>query len=316
MYTMLQKLLNQSLIKVSLCSIVSIALLSNGVVNSAVMFKQQAIAQTKTNIGVQGQNQTGQIISNKILEVRLLADTLGNRLNKSAAVLQVTSKLPQVTNVSSANSISHELHGIPSNADLPKRSVAKEILASDSDIPVVFFNMPNGNFYLEEPYSHQKNLTTDSAASREFFKGAVETHGMFLSGIFVSDSSGLREAAITVPIYRTNGSLVGVWGGAIALDGFNKSLQTLNLTNKERILYIDQHGQKVSDSDKQLSNKIESFANLQSFKNAMTGKLGSNIETINGTRMFVAYSPVRIDSTTWVVLLMDPIRDNGKGFSR
>jgi hypothetical protein len=64
----------------------------------------------------------------------------------------------------------------------------------------------------------------------------------------------------------------------------------------------DQHGQKVSDSEKQLSNKIESFANLQS---AMTGKLGSNTETINGTKMYVAYSPVKLTSTTWAVLLMD-----------
>ena len=97
MYTMLQKLLNQSLTKVSLCSIVSVVLLSNCVANSAVMFKQQVIAQTTTNTDVQGQNQqqhqsqnqTGQIISNKILEVRLLAYTLANRLNKSAAILQL-----------------------------------------------------------------------------------------------------------------------------------------------------------------------------------------------------------------------------------
>ena len=67
----------------------------------------------------------------------------------------------------------------------------------------------------------------------------------------------------------------------------------------------DQHGQKVSDSEKQSSNKIESFANLQSFKSAMTGKLGSNTETINGTKMYVTHSPVKLTSTTWAVLLMD-----------
>ena len=68
----------------------------------------------------------------------------------------------------------------------------------------------------------------------------------------------------------------------------------------------DQHCLKVSDSDKQLSSKIESFANLQSFKSAMTGNLGPNIETINGTKMYVAYSPVKLTSTTWAVLLMYP----------
>jgi hypothetical protein len=82
------------------------------------------------------------------------------------------------------------------------------------------------------------------------------------------------------------------------------TLDALNLTHNERILYLDQHGQKVSDLDKQLSNKIESFANLQSFKNATTGKLGS--ETINCTKMLVTYSPLKLYSTTWAILLMYP----------
>jgi hypothetical protein len=73
------------------------------------------------------------------------------------------------------------------------------------------------------------------------------------------------------------------------------------------ILYLNQHDQKVADSDKTLSSKIESFANLQSFKSAMTGKSGYNTETINGTKMFIAYnSPVKLYSTTWAVLLMQP----------
>ena len=169
--------------------------------------------------------------------------------------------------------------------------------------------MPNGNFYFEEPYFHQLNLTRDNVAFREFFKGAVENHNTFLSGIFVSDSSGIREAVVTVPIYssaNTNSSLVGIWGAALDLHGFNKLLQTLNLTHNERILYLDQHGQKVADSDKQLSSKMESFVNLQSFKSAIIGKSGSNTETINGTKMFIAYSPVKLYSTTWAVLLMHP----------
>jgi hypothetical protein len=46
-------------------------------------------------------------------------------------------------------------------------------LAADGDVPVIFFNMPNGNFYFEEPYFHQKNLTKDNVTFREFFKGAL-----------------------------------------------------------------------------------------------------------------------------------------------
>ena len=106
---------------VLLCSIVFIVLLSSCIINSTIIFEQKAVAQAKT-ISPQDQNQTRKsIISNKILEVRLLADSLGNRLNKTASILQVTSKLPQVRNLSSSNLISHALHGIPNNADLPKR---------------------------------------------------------------------------------------------------------------------------------------------------------------------------------------------------
>src|SRR5947209_4497507 len=113
-HIMQQKLLHYlrstSLERALLCLIAFVILLSSCIINTISIFEQHAMAQSKT-IGPQGQNQTGQIISNKILEVRLLADSLGNKLNKTAAILQVTSKLPQVRNVSSSNLISHALHG-------------------------------------------------------------------------------------------------------------------------------------------------------------------------------------------------------------
>jgi hypothetical protein len=43
-----------------------------------------------------------------------------NRLNKTAAILEVTSLLPQVRNAPYANSISPAFHGIPQNLDSPK----------------------------------------------------------------------------------------------------------------------------------------------------------------------------------------------------
>ena len=72
-----------SLERALLCLIAFVILLSSCIINTISIFEQHAMAQSKT-IGPQGQNQTGQIISNKILEVRLLADSLGNKLNKTA----------------------------------------------------------------------------------------------------------------------------------------------------------------------------------------------------------------------------------------
>jgi hypothetical protein len=55
-----------------------------------------------------------------------------------------------------------------------------------------------------------------------------------------------------------------------------------------------------------LDNKIESFVNLRGFKNAIKGQSGSNIELINGTKMLVFYEPVKVYSTNWAALLMQP----------
>ena len=105
-------------------------------------------------------------------------------------------------------------------------------------------------------------------------------------------------------------TLLGTWSGGLNLTIFSETLQSLNLTNGERIVYIDQNGQKVSDSDKQSfrTNQNESFSNLQAFSKVLQEqKPGSAIETINGTRMLVFYEPVQFHSTTWAVLLMQPL---------
>ena len=104
-------------------------------------------------------------------------------------------------------------------------------------------------------------------------------------------------------------TLLGLWSGGLNLTEFSKTLQSLNLTDGERIVYVDQNGQKVADSNKQLfrTNQNESFANLQAFNNTLQEqKPGSVMEIINGTKMLVLYEPVKFGPTAWVVLLMQP----------
>jgi cache domain-containing protein len=252
-------------------------------------------------------------LGNKTLSIKLLADSLENRLNKSAAILEITSKLPEVRKVSFASSINNTLRGIPKDTDLAKRNVAQGILSKYNDFRVVALLLPNGDMYMEEPYSRQLNLTKTNFAFRDYYKGAVSTHNTYLGNLIIASCCGLPQANMAVPIYSSenntnNPSLVGVWYGGLDLDVFNKSLQSLNLTDNERIVYVDQHGQKIADSDKKQSiNRNETFANLQSFKNAIAGKSGSNIEEINGTKMLVFYHPVKAIQARWVILDIQPL---------
>lgn len=291
-----------------------ILLLDGRTVNLEDKFFEHASAQDFNNTsGIQ--NETAESTTPLIL--KLLADNLENRLNKSAIILEITGDLPQVKNVSYANSISSELHGIPKDIDIAKRKVAQDILTADRDLQVISFLMPNGDIYMVEPYSRQQNLTANNFAFRDYYKGAVSTADTYLGNVVISSSSGLSQSNIAVPLYSSasnnnssNMTLLGTWSGGLNLTIFSETLQSLNLTNGERIVYIDQNGQKVSDSDKQSfrTNQNESFSNLQAFSKVLQEqKPGSAIETINGTRMLVFYEPVQFHSTTWAVLLMKPL---------
>jgi hypothetical protein len=258
------------------------------------------------------------------LVVTLLANELETRLNKSGAILEITSRLPEVNSASFASSISPELHGIPRDADIPKRKVAQDILAADKDFQVIFFLMPNGDMYLEEPYSLQENLTRNNFAFRDYYKGAVETGNTYLGNVIISAATGSPQAYIATPMYSENSNdgthLVGLWTGGLNLTNLSKSLQSLNLTsNGEHIVYVDGQGQKVADSngsqslltaDIPTTQNESSFVDLQAFKNAIINgqqSSGSTTEIVNDTMMLVSYHTVKAFSNTWVVLFMQPL---------
>jgi Cache domain len=250
--------------------------------------------------------------------VNILANELETRINKSGAILEITSRLPEVNSAPFASSISPELHGIPRDADMPKRQVAQDILNTDKDFEIVFFMMPNGDVYLIEPYLRQENQTRNNFAFRDYYRGALNTGDTYLSDVIISASSGRPQANIVVPIYsENNGTLVGLWGAGLNITMLSNSLQSLNLTsNNERFVYIDKQGQKIADSASQSSSSSlisnnntssnESFADLQAFKNAVNGQSGSTTEMINGTMVLVSYHPVKAFSNVWVVLFMEP----------
>jgi hypothetical protein len=264
------------------------------------------------------QTDTEMILAYNNAVVGTLANELETKINKSGAILEITSKLQEVKSAPFASSISPELHGIPGDVDIPKRKVAQDILDTDKDFQVIFFLMPNGDIYLVEPYSQQQNLTGNNFAFRDYYKGAVESRNTYLSDVIISAALGRPQANIAVPMYsENNGTLVGLWAGGLNLTSLSESLQAVNLTNNEdgeRIVIADRLGQKLADSSGQsiLSNSTldESFADLQSFRNAINGQSGTITEIINGTMMAVSYHPVKAFSNVWAVLFMQPYDNN------
>ena len=284
----------------------------------AISLGTQTPSSAQVSPEMNGNNNNTTIFENNAFQgqnyIKLLAQDMENHLEKAATILELTGMLPEVKNLTSVNMLDEptgQLKGIPQNADILKRQVAKDILEKYGDFQVVFFLMPNGDIYIEEPFSLQKNLSKSNFAFRDYYKGVIANNDTFLGNVIVSASTGKNQAVMAVPIYSgTNGSLAGIWAGGLNMSEFNKSLQSLNLTNNQRIIYVDNLGQVVANSDLQSSTRNETFANLQGFKNAITGKSGTVKEMVNGTEMLVAYYPVKALSNNWAVLLIQPNDDN------
>lgn len=275
--------------------------LNFGIVEASNRTEQSGLSMADSNMGT----------SNDVLQVQVLARSLENRLNDSAAILEATSSLPEVRrtpNASLLNSTLETLHGIPQDSDIEKRNIAQAILSNFDDFAVVTYIMPNGDMYFLEPYTLQQNQTRNNFAFRDYFRGAMDTNGTYLGDIITSTASGLKQAVIAVPVHYEgdDGNLIeGVWVGAIDLGRLNGELQSFNLSDNQRIVYVDSNGTKIADSDKELaSNNKETFSGLSSFQNAIAGKSGSITEEVNQKTMVVSYHPVKALQKLWAVLWM------------
>lgn len=283
-----------------------------GALNMYDMFFNAASAQVDitSNYTTPGSSSTQ---NNIPLIANILAKNLENRIQKAGALLEVTSKLPQVrdvTNIQLLNQTLNTLHGIPQYADIEKRQVGSNVLSSNNDLYEIFLLLPNGDMYFLEPYSIQQTLTLNNFAFRDYFQGAIKTNDTFLGNVHnTAAASGARTAKISVPVYslKDNSTIVGVLASSIDFKVLNKELQSLNFTSlgdSTRIVYVDSKGQKIADSDINKSSIPESFSNLKGFKDAISGQSGSTIDTVDNTSMFVAYQPVNAFHNSWVILLM------------
>ena len=143
--------------KVKIFAIFIILSMGIGAINIQDIFFEPVSAQADINTSYDATD-SNSTQNNILLITNILAKNLENRIQKAGAILEITSKLPQVRDVPYAhllNQTLNTLHGIPQYADIEKRQVVKNILSSNNDLYEIFFVMPNGNMYFLEPYPEQ-----------------------------------------------------------------------------------------------------------------------------------------------------------------
>lgn len=283
---------------------------------------QQSFTDTISSMNQDKDNTTvdSESMQNNTIITKILAKSLENHIQNSGAVLNMTSQLPQVREVPLSHVLNQTLttlHGIPQDADIQKRLVAQNILSSYKDFQIIIFIMPNGDIYLDEPYSRQIMSTETNLGFRDYFKGVTDTNEIYIGDPSLSVSSGQLQSIIAVPVFslKDNSTMVGIWAGGLDFETLNEELQSINLTSSDgytRVVYVGQNGQKIADSDVNKSTIPESFANLTSFRNAIDGQSGLTLDMIDNKNMSVTYEPVKVFQNTFVVLLMQSVDEMGK----
>ena len=192
--------------------------------------------------------------NNMSIILKLLSNIIETRINKSSSLLELTSKLPEVTNVSYANMITEKFMGIPQNLDLQKRDIARDILEKNKDIASIFFVIPKGDTYIGEPYPDQQQLPRLNYADRDWYKGVTRTNDTYTSAVFLSAAIHVPAIAMAVLVYGNKvnqtlpPSIVGYWIGIINPVKINEDISGFNLLNSNnKILLIDHNGTQVFD---------------------------------------------------------------------
>jgi Cache domain len=276
------------------------------------------------------QEQQQQLLQSKTNMVKLLANMVENRLHEAATLLEITSVDPAVQKTPFADSISKVNMGIPGNLDLQKRKIALDILSKDKDFGSVYFTMPNGDVYIGEPYSQQKQLPRLNYADRDWYKAVTALNNTYISSVFVSASIHVPATAIVVPVYSTvvNGNnnnnntdstikplLSGYWVGILDLRSIDEIIKKLNVDQNERILVVDHNGTAIVDSygndtqNKNTTTAIKPLTQMKNFKSLLNGNVTSSIEIINGIKMLVMYEPFEAGTHRWGVVLTEPYHE-------
>jgi hypothetical protein len=234
-----------------------------------------------------------------------MVEDVSSLLNNTKNILQGSAYLPQVYNVPYSSSIDKSVHGIPKDLDLSKRDIAQEIFKQDDAVETVAFLLPNGDIYIIEPYVQQLHVTSSNFAFRDYYKNPISTHQPYLSGVFKSQASGHNVSVISVPAFSENGTLTGIWLGAMNLDQIGAKLNSDYHEETGFIVILDNTGQIAAQSEGHTFTSAQ-LSNLEIYNETLNGKSGSIATEIDGTKLLVSYLPIKTFSGTWAMFILKP----------
>ena len=248
--------------------------------------------------------------SSLLNELENIKNILESQVTKLATALQIASSLPQILQPPDVNLIDPKVNGIPEDADIEKRKIAKILLDQFKEFSSIVFLLNNGDVYFDEPFERQLNRTATNLSFRDYYQAVEQTKKTYLSDAIISITTGKNLAVIATPVINKENEMTGILLGAINFNNYDRFLQSLNLQNNTRLVLVDKNGVKIGDSNEnEMSVSKESFekkqfSNLTSFKLALEGKSGSIVEEFDGKETQITFLPYDLFQNKRILLLI------------
>jgi len=254
------------------------------------------------------ENNNSSLLINELTNIK---NILESKVTKLVTALQIASNIPQILQPPDINLINSKINGIPEDADIEKRKIAKILLNQFNEFSSIVFSLNNGDVYFVESFERQLNLTTNNLSFRDYYQVVNQTKKTYLSDAIISKATGRNLAVIATPVINKENDMRGILYGSINFNNYDKFLQSLNLQNNTRLVLIDKTGVKIGDSNvneisilKKSHEKKELFSNLTSFKLALEGKSGSSVEKFEGKESQITFLPYDLFQNKRILLLI------------
>jgi hypothetical protein len=261
-------------------------------------------------------NTTNENNSSLLNELESIKNILESKVTKLATVLQIASNLPQILEPPNIDLIDPKVNGIPEDADMEKRKIAKILLNQFNEFSSIVFLLNNGDVYFDEPFERQLNLTTNNLSFRDYYQVVEQTKKTYLSDAIISKATGRNLAVIATPVINKENDMTGILLGTINFNNYDKFLQSLNLQNNSRLVLIDKTGVKIGDSNENETSvskesfEKKQFSNLTSFKLALEGRSGSILEKFDGKESQITFLPYDLFQNKRILLLIQVCNSN------
>ena len=255
--------------------------------------------------------------SSLLNELENIKNILESKVTKLATALQIASSLPQILQPPDINLIDPKVKGIPEDAEIEKRKIAKILMDQFKEFNSILYYFNNGDIYFFEPFQDQLNLTATNFSFRDYYQVVNQTKKTYVSDAIISKATtGTNLAVIATPVINKTNNMTGILSGTINFNNYDKFLQTLNLQNNTRLVLVDKNGVKIGDSNEnETSASKESFekkqfSNLTSVKFALEGKSGSIVEKLDGKESQITFLPYDLFQNKRILLLIQDCNSN------